>query len=93
MANIYLQAENICKSFGDLEVLRNVSLSLFQGQRTALIAQNGTGKSTLLNILAEKDTPDSGSVTYRNNIKVSYLPQITLLDEKATINTKMQNLL
>lgn len=85
MANIYLQAENICKSFGDLEVLRNVSLSLFQGQRTALIAQNGTGKSTLLNILAEKDTPDSGSVTYRNNIKVSYLPQITLLDEKATI--------
>jgi len=75
LALIYLQAENVSKSFGDLEVLSDVSLSLFQNQRTALVARNGTGKSTLLNILAGYDTPDSGKVTLRNDISVGYLPQ------------------
>ena len=80
MALIYLQAENIYKSFGDLEVLSDISLSLFQNQRTALVARNGSGKSTLLNILAGYDTPDSGRVTLRNNISVGYLPQEPKLD-------------
>lgn len=80
MALIYLQAENVNKSFGDLEVLSDVSLSLFQNQRTALVARNGTGKSTLLNILAGYDTPDSGKVTLRNDISVGYLPQEPQLD-------------
>lgn len=80
MALIYLQAESIYKSFGDLEVLSDISLSLFQNQRTALVARNGTGKSTLLNILAGYDTPDSGKITLRNDISVGYLPQEPKLD-------------
>lgn len=80
LALIYLQAENVNKSFGDLEVLSDVSLSLFQNQRTALVARNGTGKSTLLNILAGYDTPDSGKVILRNDISVGYLPQEPQLD-------------
>lgn len=85
MALIYLQAENIYKSFGDLEVLSDISLSLFQNQRTALIARNGAGKSTLLNILAGYDIPDSGKVTLRNDISVGYLPQEPQLDLKKSV--------
>ncbi|HBI81934.1 MAG TPA: ABC transporter [Bacteroidales bacterium] len=82
---IYLQAENIYKSFGDLEILSNISFSLFQNQRTALVARNGTGKSTLLNILVGLETPDSGKVTLRNDIKVGYLPQEPQLDLKKSV--------
>jgi ATP-binding cassette subfamily F protein uup len=85
LALIYLQAENIYKSFGDLEVLSDISLSLFQNQRTALIARNGAGKSTLLNILAGYDIPDSGKVTVRNDISVGYLPQEPQLDLKKSV--------
>jgi len=85
LAIIYLQAENIYKSFGDLEILSNISLSLFQNQRTALVARNGTGKSTLLNILVGLETPDSGKVTLRNDIKVGYLPQEPHLDLKKSV--------
>ncbi len=85
MAIIYLQAENIYKSFGDLEILSNISFSLFQNQRTALVARNGTGKSTLLNILVGLETPDSGKVTLRNDIKVGYLPQEPQLDLKKSV--------
>lgn len=85
MATIYLQAENLSKSFGDLTIFRDISLSLFQYQRTAIIAKNGTGKSTLLNILTGKDSPDTGKVTLRNDVKVGYLAQNPELNEKATI--------
>jgi len=85
LAIIYLQAENIYKSFGDLEILSNISFSLFQNQRTALVARNGTGKSTLLNILVGLETPDSGKVTLRNDIKVGYLPQEPQLDLKKSV--------
>lgn len=85
MATIYLQAENLSKSYGDLTIFRDISLSLFQYQRTAIIAKNGTGKSTLLNILTGKDSPDTGKVTLRNDVKVGYLAQNPELNEKATI--------
>jgi len=85
LATIYLQAENLSKSFGDLTIFRDISLSLFQYQRTAIIAKNGTGKSTLLNILTGKDSPDTGKVTLRNDVKVGYLAQNPELNEKATI--------
>ena len=85
MATIYLQAENLSKSFGDLTIFSDISLGLFQYQRTAIIAKNGTGKSTLLNILTGKDSPDTGKVTLRNDVKVGYLPQNPDLNEKATI--------
>ncbi|MGE0078767.1 MAG: ABC-F family ATP-binding cassette domain-containing protein [Bacteroidales bacterium] len=85
MATIYLQAENLSKSFGDLTIFSNISLSLFQYQRTAIIAKNGTGKSTLLNILTGNDSPDTGKVTLRNDVRVGYLAQNPDLNEKATI--------
>ncbi len=85
MATIYLQAENLSKSFGELTIFSDISLSLFQYQRTAIIAKNGTGKSTLLNILTGHDSPDKGKVTFRNDIKVGYLAQNPELNEKATI--------
>lgn len=85
MATIYLQAENLSKSFGDLTIFSDISLSLFQYQRTAIIAKNGTGKSTLLNILTGKDTADKGKVTLRNDVRIGYLSQNPELNEKATI--------
>jgi len=85
LATIYLQAENLSKSFGDLTIFSDISLSLFQYQRTAIIAKNGTGKSTLLNILTGYDTAEKGKVTLRNDIKIGYLAQNPELNEKATI--------
>jgi ATP-binding cassette subfamily F protein uup len=71
----YLQAEKISKSFGIRTIFSNLDISIERGQKIALVARNGTGKSTLLNILAGKDLPDSGRVTARNDIKISYLSQ------------------
>lgn len=85
MSTIYLQAQDLSKSFGDLVVFRNISLSLFQGQRTALIAKNGTGKTTLLNILAGVDTADAGDVVYRNGLRVGYLSQTPALNPALSI--------
>lgn len=85
MSIIYLQAQDLSKSFGDLVVFRSISLSLFQGQRTALIAKNGTGKTTLLNILAGVDTADAGDVVYRNGLRVGYLSQTPALNPALSI--------
>lgn len=85
MATVYLQTENLSKSFGDLLVFQNITFGLFQNQRTALVAKNGTGKTTLLNIIAGVDTPDSGSVVFRNDLKVGYLPQIPNLNQSLSI--------
>ena len=63
MANIpYLDVQNLTKSFGELLLLDDVSFSISEGQRVGLIAKNGTGKSTLLNILTGKESHDSGSI-------------------------------
>jgi len=70
-----LQVENLSKSFGDLVLFEGLSFGLSQGQRVALIAKNGTGKTTLLNVLAGKEDFKSGSVVYRRDMRVSYLEQ------------------
>lgn len=70
-----LSAENLTKSFGERVLFNNISLGLAQGQRVALVARNGTGKSTLLNILAGRDLPDDGTVSLRTGITLGYLPQ------------------
>ena len=80
----YLQVEQLTKSFGDLLLFEDLSFGIAKDQKTALIARNGVGKTTLLNILAGKDTPDSGQVIYRNDIKVGYLPQEPLMDPEQT---------
>lgn len=72
----YLTVEKLSKSVGEKELFSEITFGLEKGQKTALIARNGTGKSTLLNIIAGYDTPDSGQVVIRNDITVSYLPQM-----------------
>lgn len=77
MAEALLTIENLSKTFGEKILFENISFGINVGQKTGLIARNGTGKTTLLNILAGKCIQDSGKITFRNNIKIAYLPQQT----------------
>ena len=70
-----LQVENLTKSFGDRVLFEDISFGLAEGQRVGLIARNGSGKTTLLNILAGKEGHDSGTITYRRDLRVGYLEQ------------------
>lgn len=71
----YLQIENLTKSFGDLILFENLSFSILEGEKIGLIAPNGSGKTTLLNIIAGKEDHDSGSLTFKRDLKIGYLPQ------------------
>lgn len=75
MATPYLQVDNLTKSFGDLVLFEDISFGISEGQRIGLIAKNGTGKTTLLNILSAKESYDSGSIVFRRDLKVAYLEQ------------------
>lgn len=81
----YLSVENISKSFGDRILFKDISFGISKGQKVALVARNGTGKTSLLRMLAELEPPDEGSITYRNQLKVSYLPQESNLAASATV--------
>ena len=70
-----LSAEHITKTYGTRSVLDDVSLYLEPGQKLGIIGVNGTGKSTLLRILAGAEEPDSGSVSRDPNVRLDYLPQ------------------
>ncbi len=71
----YLQAEGLAKSYGDIELFEGVDLTINVDSHMALIARNGAGKTSLLNILAGKDTPDAGNVIYMPDIRIGYLEQ------------------
>ena len=71
----YLLVENLTKSVGSKVLFSNISFAVNKGQRIALIARNGIGKSTLLDILMGKTDYDSGKITWRKDLKVKYLPQ------------------
>ena len=86
MAEIpFLDVQNLTKSFGALVLFENISFSVAQGQRVGLIAKNGTGKSTLLSLLADHDSPDSGSIIFRKDIKVGILEQSPKFDPEETV--------
>ena len=87
----YLQVENLSKSYGDLTLFEGIGFGVGQGQKIALIAKNGTGKTSLLNIIAGIDTQDSGDVTFRNDIKVAYLQQNPDLDNSNTVLNEVFN--
>jgi len=70
-----LSVENLFKAYGDKQLFSGISFGIEQGQRVALVARNGAGKSTLLKILAGGDIADSGNVTFRNGVAVSFLEQ------------------
>lgn len=71
----YLQIDKLTKSFGDLILFEDITFGIAQGQKVGLIAKNGTGKTTLLNIIAGKEDYDSGAVVFRNDLRVGYLEQ------------------
>lgn len=71
----YLSVEEVSKSYGTLELFENLSFGISQGQKIALIAKNGTGKTTLLDIISGKEAPDNGQVVYRKGVKIGFLPQ------------------
>ena len=71
----YLQVQGLTRSVGDKTLFANLSFSVAQGQKAGLIARNGTGKSTLLNIIGGKDTADAGQVVYHNGLRIGYLEQ------------------
>ena len=71
----YLQLENITKSYGDRLLFADVTFGVNQGDKIGLIAKNGTGKTTLLSIIAGHESPDSGSVTFRSGIRVGWVEQ------------------
>ena len=86
MAEIpFLDVQNLTKSFGALVLFENISFSVAQGQRVGLIAKNGTGKSTLLSLLAGNDSPDSGNIIFRKDIKVAILEQTPRFDPDDTV--------
>ena len=70
-----LSVDSLTKTYGDKTLFEAISFGLHKGDKTALIARNGTGKSTLFNILAGKDFADSGSFAFREGLRVGYLPQ------------------
>lgn len=80
-----LQAENISKAYGDLLLFSNLSFSVNEGRKIALIARNGAGKSSLLQILANLDQPDSGSVERLKGVSVGYLRQDPIFIEERTV--------
>ena len=71
----YLQVHELTRNVGDRTLFRDISFGIAQTQKIGLIAQNGTGKSTLLNILAGKDYADEGDVVYRKDLRIGYLEQ------------------
>ena len=71
----YLQVENLTKSYGDNFLFTDINFGIAQGDKVGLIARNGKGKSTLLRILAGKEDYDSGSIVFRNGVRVGFLDQ------------------
>ena len=81
----YLQIDGLTKSFGDLVLFEDITFGIAQGQKVGLIAKNGTGKTTLLNIIAGKEDYDSGAVVFRNDLRVGYLEQTPVYPEGLTV--------
>ena len=85
MATPVLDIQNLSKRFGERVLFQDISFSIAEGQRVGLIAQNGTGKSTLLSLLTGDDTPDTGTIIYRNGIRTGFLRQEPRFPKDATV--------
>ena len=80
-----VSVEHISKSYGTLNLFEDLSFGINQGQKIGLVAQNGSGKTSLLNLLAKQDKPDAGEINYRKGIRIGYLSQEHGLDENLSI--------
>ncbi|MFQ3579720.1 MAG: ABC-F family ATP-binding cassette domain-containing protein [Bacteroidales bacterium] len=81
----YLSIENLTKYYGEILLFKDISFNINRGDKVAIVAANGTGKTTLMNIISGKDIPETGTITINKNIHVEYLPQEPLLNEKLTV--------
>lgn len=81
----YISVENIAKAYGERELFSELSFGINENQKIGLIAENGTGKTSLLQILAGFDKPDKGEVNYRRNLKIGFLPQEPDLDPQLSV--------
>ena len=81
----YLSVENIAKAYGERQLFSGISFGINQGQKVGFVAKNGTGKTSLLNILAGFDSPDEGQVVYRKDIVTAFLPQEPNLNPDLTV--------
>ncbi len=81
----YISVENISKSYGDRVLFQDLSFGINKDQKIAFVAKNGTGKTSILNIIAGLDTPDNGQVIQRKGIYISYLSQNQIFDNSLTI--------
>ena len=81
----YLQVESLKKSFGDLVLFEGITFGVDQDQKVALVAKNGTGKTSLLNIIAGKDSQDEGKITFRRDLKIGFLEQNPDLNKNNSI--------
>jgi len=81
----YLQTENLARRFGNNLLFGNINLNINRNDKIAIIAVNGAGKSSLLDIIAGKESPDGGSISLKRDLKIAYLEQTPVLNESNTI--------
>ncbi|NVJ89825.1 MAG: ABC-F family ATP-binding cassette domain-containing protein [Flavobacteriaceae bacterium] len=87
----YISVENIAKSYGERVLFENISFGINKDQKIAFVAKNGSGKTSILNIIAGLDSPDSGQVVQRKNITIAYLAQKDNLDANLTVEESIFN--
>ena len=87
----YLSVENISKSYGERVLFEGLTFGLSQGDKVALIANNGTGKTSMLKIIAGKDVTESGKITLRKGIRIGYLEQEPSFNESYTVKELLDN--
>lgn len=85
MATSFLQVDKLTKSYGDRMLFEDVTFGVSEGDKIGIIAKNGTGKSTLLNIIAGKESPDSGEIIFRNGLRVGILDQTPVFGQNTTV--------
>ena len=81
----YLDVQNLTKRFGAQVLFDNISFSIAEGQKVGLVARNGTGKSTLMSVLMDKEGHESGDIIYRRDLKVGYLEQSPQFDPEESV--------
>lgn len=82
---VFLQIENLTKSYGDRILFESISFGVNEGEKIGIIAKNGTGKSTLLRIISNKESADNGKITFKNNLKVGFLEQMPDFNPDLTV--------
>ena len=87
----FLEVDGVTRIYGEKTLFEKISFQINEGQKVALVAKNGTGKTTLLNIIIGNDSPDEGKITIDKNISIGYLLQEPVLDENHTVFDEVYN--